>query len=395
MTEKKTLVEQLRGATKLAIEATRSVTEVVEEMHHTIGAGPAVLGKPLAGVTKRFSAPTYRAIRGVTGAVGAGLDLALSRLPPMLDRAGAEGGALLAALNGVMGDYLAATGNPLAIQPRLCSGGEALTLSSDALKAKFPEGGRLLVLVHGSALGEQWLRHGHDHGAALERDLGLSPIYFRYNSGLHVSENGQALAAHLEALVRAWPREVEEVVLLAHSMGGLVARAACRAGELEGHLWRSKLRALVMLGTPQLGAPLERSGNWLEVLLGVSRYSAPLAKLGQLRSAGVTDLRYGTVLEEDWAGKDRFALGRAPDHVVPLPKGVSCFAIAGSLSATGEKPLRGDGLVPVDSALGRHPKRGLDFGGAHRWVALGTSHLDLLSSPRVYAKLLEFLAPGA
>ena len=395
MTEKKTLVEQLRGATKLAIEATRSVTEVVEEMHHTIGAGPAVLGKPLAGVTKRLSAPTYQAIRGVTGAVGVGLDRALSKLPPMLDVTGAEGGALLAALNGVIGDYLAATGNPLAIQARLCSGGRPLGLSSEALEARFPEGGRLLVLVHGSALGEQWLRRGHDHGAALGRDRGLVPIYFRYNSGLHVSENGKALAAYLEALVRAWPREVEEVVLLAHSMGGLVARAACRSGEVEGHLWRQKLRALVMLGTPHLGAPLERSGNWLEVLLGISRYSAPLARLGRLRSAGVTDLRYGNVLEEDWAGKDRFAREGEPNHVVALPEGVSCFAIAGSLSASGEEPLRGDGLVPVDSALSRHRTRALDFGEGHRWVALGTSHLDLLSSPKVYAKLLEFIPQGA
>jgi pimeloyl-ACP methyl ester carboxylesterase len=389
---KRPLLEQLRGATRLAVEATRGVTDLVEQMHHTIGAGPAVLGRPLAGATKRFSGPSYRAVRGVAGLVGERLDRALSRLAPRVHLAGADEGPLLAALNGVLGEYLAETGNPLAIQPRLCSGGAALVLTPEALEAKFPTGARLLVLVHGSALGElQWLRKGHDHGAALAKDRGFVPIYFRYNSGRHVSENGRALAVLLEALVHAWPREVEEVVLLAHSMGGLVARAACHLGEVEGHAWRQRLRALVMLGTPNLGAPLERAGNWLEVLLGVSRYSAPLARLGHLRGAGVTDLRYGNVLEEDWKGKDRFAREREPGHILPLPRGVSCFAIAGSLSASAGEPPRSDGLVPVDSALGRHPTRALDFKDAHRWVALGTPHLDLLSSPEVYARLRQFL----
>jgi hypothetical protein len=43
----------------------------------------------------------------------------------------------------------------------------------------------------------------------------------------------------------------------------------------------------------------------------------------------------------------------------------------------------------VDSALGRHadPARTLQFAAERQWVALGTTHLGLLNSPEVYAKL--------
>ena len=230
---------------------------------------------------------------------------------------------------------------------------------------------------------QQWLRKGHDHGAALAKELGFVPLYLRYNSGLHVSENGRRFSALLEESVTP---AVKEIVLLAHSMGGLVSRAACHVAEAENHAWRKKLRALVTLGTPHHGAPLERGGNWIDVLLGVSRYSAPLARLGQLRSAGVTDLRYGNVLDAHWEGRDRFAREDDPRGELSLPADVECYAIAAS---TG--PGRGDGLVPVDSALGRHEKRPLHFPEAHQWTVMGTTHLDLLSSPVVYAKLVEWL----
>jgi len=399
LAKKKTTVEQLRGAARLAVTATRGVTDVVETMHHTIGGGPALLGKPWLALTKLLSAPTYGAIRGATHIVDVGLDLALTRLAPLLGRTGRVGsdrGAVLAALNGVLGDYLAATDNPLAITMRLCSGGTPLVLSPKALAARFKEGERLLVLVHGSSMGDtQWLRHGHDHGAALARQRGFVPLYVRYNSGLHVSQNGRALASLLERLIGAWPRRggKPELVLLAHSMGGLVARSACLTGEARGHLWRTRLRSLVTLGCPHHGAPLERGGNWAESLLGLSRYSAPIGRLGRLRSAGVTDLRYGNLVDSDWQGRNRFALAGDPRAVIGLPQGVACFAVAGSTSTAASGKLAGDGLVPVDSALGRHadPARTLDFGDEHCFVAFGTRHLELLDSQVVYAQLRRWL----
>jgi pimeloyl-ACP methyl ester carboxylesterase len=397
MTTNNTLVGQLRGATRLAIEATRNITDLVETVHHTIGGGPDLLGRPLASTTKLLTAPTYGAIRGVTSMVSTGLDRALAALEPVLDHAGAESGPLLAVLNGVLGDYLAETHNPLAIQMRLCTGGLTLELTPEALARAFPEGGRLLVIVHGSSLDEaSWLRKGHDHGAALATDLGFQPLYLRYNTGLHISQNGRAFAALLEQLVTAWPRPIEELVLLGHSMGGLVSRSACAVGEAEGHVWRQKLRAILMLGSPHHGAPLERGGNWIDTTLSLNRYSAPFARLGRLRSAGVTDLRYGNVLDEDWHGQDRFARNGDKRVALALPKGVACFAIAGSTASAPSKRMSGDGLVPVNSALGRHADgtRALAFDEDHQWIALGTSHFSLLSSQAVYEKLRAWLSTG-
>jgi alpha-beta hydrolase superfamily lysophospholipase len=395
----------LRGASRLAMEATNGVADVVEAMHHGIGAGPSVLGRPLERPVRLFSGPVYRSIRGVTRAVGHGIDATLARLVPVVApllgtrTPRPQRDALIAALNGVLGDHLADSGNPLAIDMQLRRDGRALELDAAALRVAFPEATRrLLVLVHGSCRNDrQWARRGHDHGAALARDLGYTAVYLHYNTGLHVSANGRAFAALLEQLVAAWPCHVDELVLLAHSMGGLVSRSACHFGEVERHRWRRKVRALVCLGTPHHGAPLERGGNWVDVLLGVSRYSAPLSRLGKIRSAGVTDLRHGNVLDEHWAGRDRFSQRRDDRVPLPLPKGVRCYAIAATTSAPGATGrLRSDRLVGVASALGRHAKPALTLGfpEAHQWIAHGANHFELLDRPDVYAKLCAWLSQG-
>jgi hypothetical protein len=396
-------ISDLRGASRLAIEATNGVTDVVEGMQHGIGAGPAVLGRPLEAPVRLFTSPIYEGIRGVARAVGDGIDATLGLLEPLVApllgsrTPGPRQEALIAVLNGVLGDHLADSSNPLAIEMQLRRDGHPLELDAAALRRAFPEAPRrLLVLVHGSCRNDrQWARRGHDHGAALARDLGYAALYLLYNTGLHVSANGRAFAALLEQLVAAWPTRVDELVLLAHSMGGLVSRSACHYGEVERYQWRRKLRALACLGTPHHGALLERGGNWVDVLLGVSRYSAPLARLGKIRSAGVTDLRYGNVLDEHWARRDRFSPRRDDRVPLPLPKGVRCYAIAATTSAPGAAgKLRSDGLVDVESALGRHarPELTLGFPDAHQWVAHGTNHLELLDRPEVCTKLCAWLS---
>jgi len=374
-------VDDLRGAGRLAVEATRGVTALVEAMHATIASGPAILGQPLAVPARLATGLVYGAVRGVTALVGAGIDLALAQLAPLLGSSapGLERDAVLAAINGVLGDYLVETSNPLAIELRLRPEGEPRA--------------RVLVLVHGHAMSDrQWRQAGHDHGAELARELGYAPVYVHYNSGLHISTNGRALADQLERQVATWPVPIHELALLGFSMGGLVARSACHAG--ADHAWRAHLRRLITVGSPHHGAPLERAGNWIDLLLGISRYSAPLGRLGRIRSAGVTDLRYGNVLDEHWHGRDRFE-HRADDRSpLPLPADVRCYAIAGTLSAEPGARLRGDGLVPVDSALGAHPTpaHALAFPDAHRSITYGTGHLQLLASPGVYATLRAWLA---
>jgi pimeloyl-ACP methyl ester carboxylesterase len=244
----------------------------------------------------------------------------------------------------------------------------------------------VLVLLHGSSMNHlQWNRHGHDHGAALARDLGYTPIYVHYNSGLHISTNGRALASMLESF-----EPMDDLVFLGHSMGGLVLRSAIHYG--ENRKWRSKLRKLICIGSPHHGAPLERGGNWVDVMLGISRYSAPLARLGQIRSAGVTDMRFGNVLDEHWEGRDRFECAADLRDPLPLPTDVECYAIAGTTAAKDAPAVfLGDGMVPVDSALGRHEKAELTLAFSKQSIAYGTGHLDLLDRTEVYETIRSWL----
>ncbi|HSS83330.1 MAG TPA: hypothetical protein VLL30_06075, partial [Reyranella sp.] len=164
-----------------------------------------------------------------------------------------------------------------------------------------------------------------------------------------------------------------------------------------GHTWPRHLKNIVFLGTPHHGAALERGGNWVDAILPISHYTAPLARLGKIRSAGITDLRHGNLLDEDWEGQDRFERIGDQRQPVPLPEDVACYAMA---ATRGEKigdlndRLAGDGLVHVDSALGRHkdPKLGLAIPEDRQFTVYGISHFELLSRPEVYAKIKLWLA---
>jgi pimeloyl-ACP methyl ester carboxylesterase len=391
-------IDELRGATRLAVEATRGITALVEKMHVTIASGPTLLGQPFALPARIATKGVYASIQGITRLVGTSLDAALAQLAPLVTATapGMQRDVVRAVVNGVLGDYLQATSNPLAIEMELRHAGATLELTTEALRAAIPQPtAKLVVLVHGSCMTDaQFSRAGHDHGAALARDLGYTPLYVFYNSGLHISENGRMLAGLLEQLVAAWPVAVDEVVLLGHSMGGLVARSACHLAAEQRHGWCDRLRALITLGSPHHGAPLERGGNWIDRLLDLSPYTAPLGSLGRIRSAGVTDLRFGNVLDEHWHGRDRFEHGGDTRTPCALPDKVRCYAIAGTLSPAPGPRLRSDGIVPVESALGIHARSEhcLAFPEAQKSIAYGTGHIDLLGAPAVYATIRDWLA---
>jgi len=362
-----------RGVSRLAFDGVEQLTRVVEAMHANIAATPLPLGRGTDGRTRGLTRFVYDSIRFANRGVHAALEGAFGLWSPAADSAAElpHSEAWVSVLNGVLGDHLAASGNPLAIPMQLRRVGEPRS--------------RIVVLIHGLCMSErQWLRNGHDHGEALARDLGVTPVYVHYNSGRHVSENGRELASQLEALLQGWPVPNTELAIVGYSMGGLVARSACHYASEAGQAWLARLTQLVFLGTPHHGAPLERGGNWAAQILGVSPYSAPLARLGALRSAGITDLRHGSVRDEDWRDRDRFARDGDSRVATPLPAGVACFSLAGS----------GDMLAPVASALGRHsdPRRSLAFDPAHCWVGEGLDHFDLLDRPEVYARLRENLA---
>jgi pimeloyl-ACP methyl ester carboxylesterase len=382
----------LAGVGRLVLDAVFGLTDVVEAMHGTIARRPFPVGTVEDTRTRGITRLVYSSIRGVTRLVGGGFDTAVALLTPPVGEttSSPRREVLLSVLNGVLGDHLAASQNPLAIPMRFRSRGEPIVL--EALSPSR----RLLVLVHGSCMNDlQWKRRGHDHGEELARAQGWTTLYLHYNTGRHISLNGRDFSEALEALVAAWPVPLDELALIGHSMGGLVVRSAAYYAGKAGHRWPDVLRKLVFLGTPHHGAPLERAGNLANIILEVSPYAAPLARVGGIRSAGIHDLRFGNIVDEDWAGRDR-QYGSDPRTPVPLPEGVDCFTIAGTRGrAPGDVTdrLLGDGLVPVESALGRHAleRFTLAFPSSHQRVFSGCDHLDLLDLSAVYEQIATWL----
>lgn len=371
-------VEDVRGASRMVLDASAGVVDVVERMHRTIQRRPGPLGERVEEATRGITGFVYRSIRGSMTLLGRGLDVSLAPLAALLPEGETTPGrdVVVSILNGVYGDYLARSGNPLSIDMTL--------RQHDATSPT----GKLLVLVHGLCMSDQqWQHEGYSHGAALADALGYTPLYLRYNSGRHIAQNGEEFAERLESLIGQWPRPVEELAIVGHSMGGLVARSACHAADRQGHAWRKHLRRLVFLGTPHHGSPLERGGHQLDYLLDLSPYSAPFTRIGKSRSAGIKDLRHGTV-------------ARQPQQFVPLPSGVACYAAAATIAARRSvvaERLVGDGLVPLDSALGRHAdrSRALSIPKARQWIGHEMRHLELLHRPEVYAQLRAWLQEPA
>jgi pimeloyl-ACP methyl ester carboxylesterase len=385
----RTHLSDLRGAARMAFDATAGVAGIVEKMHRTIQVLPFPVGRAEPGATRGITGFVYRRVHGSVRLIGRGIDLGLAPIVALLPEGESTPvrDAFVSAVNGVYGDYLVRTGNPLAIEMGLRHRGRPLDPAdpAGALGSEHSAScGRILVMVHGLCLNERhWTREGHDHGAALAEELGYTPLYLRYNTGQHIGHNGQEFARLLETLLSSWPWPVEELVILGHSMGGLVARSACHYGRKAGHGWLRYLDKLVFIGTPHHGSPLERGGHRLDYVLEVSPYSAPFTRIGRMRSAGITDLRHGSITT-------------GAHEVVPLPPRVKCYAAAATLAARRSvlaERLVGDGLVPLDSALGRHaePARTLAIPKDRQWVGYGMGHLELLSRAEVYSQLHEWL----
>ena len=148
-------VSDLRGYSRLAIDAVVGVTNLVEIMHANIARVPNILGTATEGPTEGVTGLVYESVRGVTRLVGSNIDVSLALLE--------------------------------------------------------------LELGHSASSAEREAVLAHDHGAALAADAGFTPVYLHYKSGLHVSTNGRAFAGQIEALLQAWPAPIEEVVIVGHS----------------------------------------------------------------------------------------------------------------------------------------------------------------------------------
>jgi pimeloyl-ACP methyl ester carboxylesterase len=399
---------EIEAVGDLAGRALAGTAALTHEVHAAIAerafAAVGPTGAPARAVHDGVAMAVYRGVRATLRALprGAGTALALSTPAQAPSLAQSPRGSLaLGVLNGYLGDALAAAGSDLALGMSIRHRGDDLPLEPPALARALPDAsGRVAVFVHG--LGETdaaWrLRARPDrpgYGALLRRELGYTPLHLRYNTGRHISDNGRELAALLQAVHRAWPVPVQELVLVAHSMGGLVARSACHYGERDGHGWTAAVRHVFCLGSPHLGVPLEKGVNALGWALDRVPETRPFAHVVNRRSAGIKDLRYGACIEEDWCDCDPDELLTDRCHDVPFLPGARFYFVAATISrgpGDGLGAVLGDLLVRVPSASGAGRRRRVPFAIEDGRRVDGLTHFDLLNHPAVYEQIRAWLS---
>ena len=405
--------DEVRGVSQLARVTLRGGTSRVFEMHRGIAdrafdaVGPAAA--PVRAVHDAITGFTYATVRGALGggarAAGVVAEFRASGRDLDTDRAGR---VALAILNGAHGDLVQREAPGLAMGMTVRVDGRAVPVEPAALAEAFPgTSGRLAVFLHGLTETESsWCfraerHHGRadvSYGTQLHADLGLTPVHLRYNTGLHISDNGRSLDALLGALVDGWPVPVQDVVLIGHSMGGLVARSALHqagGGTPQAHRWTSLVRDTITLGSPHLGAPLERGVHRLTAALATLPETRPLARLLSLRSVGIKDLRRGTLVEADWSGRDLDDLAPGTHTHVPLLDGARHFVVLVTVARNPSgrvADLLGDLLVQPRSAsgdTGDDDRLAFPPDSVHRIG--GLHHLDLLNHPLVYERIRDWL----
>ena len=397
--------DETRALTRLAFDELSGFPYAIGQVHRAVAdrvfraLGPT--GRPVQLAHDTISAGVYGGLRGATRGLGTlaerGLLVTGRATRPISTTP--RGAATIAALNGLIGDVLERDGNVLHQPMAVRVGGHAVDLEHEALAAAFPDATpRLVVFVHGLMETEfAWRLGGAEtYGSRLKRDLAATPLYVRYNTGRHISENGRSLCELLEALADQWPVPVEEIALVGHSMGGLVARSACHWASTTGADWVHDVRHVVSLGSPHMGAPLEQAVHYASAALHALPETRPFGTFLRRRSGGIRDLRQGSLVDEDWRDRDRDALKRVACQEVPLLEGATHCFVAATVTRSPRHPvgrILGDCLVLEPSASGRSRTRRIPFKAEHGVHLGGTHHLALLNHPAVYDKLAGWLMP--
>ena len=376
----------LQGITNLIVDVTIGVTNLVEAMHKQVVHPSFLPSTTIQKLITSIASITYKNIRWSTLFIGSSIYKMLKKLTPAIGKIkdSDKKEIILSVLNGVIGDYLEEKENPLKITMQFRYQSKTLAIDPKSIKAAYPKvNGKILLMIHGSCMNDlQWTRKDHNHGKIIATELNKTPIYLKYNSGLHISSNGKNLNNLLEELVKNWPVPIEELVIIAHSMGGLVSRSALYYGEQNQKKWTQHVKKIVFLGTPHHGSYVERTGNYLDLILESIHYAKPFARLGKIRSAGVTDLRYGNLIDEDWKDDHRFEIKNDKRRNIQLSKQIEFYTIAaviGNEKTSLSTQILGDTLVDVKSALGQHknPDKNLNFKKENIWISYDSNHLEL------------------
>ncbi len=333
-------------------------------------------------------------------------------------------------LNGIVGDYLAKENNPLAIEMAFYHHGHPLILNEGlAHQLRFhsnkPLTNKVIVLIHGltnletiwdfradsntqqdiqgqtqqQTLSEQKI-HGKiltseldNYGFRLQRDFGYTPFFLRYNTGLSIKENGQNLSDLLIQLFKFYPIQVDDLVLMGFSMGGLLSRSAQKIAHDNDLAWLKKLANCYYIGTPHEGSPLEKFGHLTSSIVK----SVPLNYINQwadwidLRSQGIKDLKDGLINLNNTSSSPE------SNESDPYKQSVKCGSfvehaqhhfISGGVSENKDSvanKLVGDTLVRYSSA---HPISAPD--NAKNSHFEGITHVPLAHSNKVYQQIKQW-----
>jgi pimeloyl-ACP methyl ester carboxylesterase len=346
------------GVDRLATTPAQGVhAAVADRIFRNLGAAAL----PARALHDGISTAVYAGVRvGISTGARAGALVAKARgTDPELVSRTRRGAQVQSIVNGLIGHELALENDPLAVQLGLWKDG--LPLAVDDVELATP---KLVVFVHGLFETERSWTTGEDecYGDLLSNDW--SPLYVRYNTGLPIIENGRKLAWLLDEIVA--DRDVRQIALVGHSMGGLVVRVA---GAQES-TWRSRLTHVACLGAPNQGAPLEGLVHRAAGLLSRLPETAPFGAFLDQRSAGIRDLRKGI-------------------DAGPLLDDVHHLFLGATFTADPNHPIGlvlGDFLVRADSAAG--PK---DIVVEDAVCLGGLTHFRLLNHARVYEHLEKFL----
>ncbi|MCT7369759.1 esterase/lipase family protein [Mycolicibacterium llatzerense] len=368
---------------------------ISERVFRLVGFGVGPAAKPVKVVYDAITDGVYSTISHTmtTAAPIAGKAVHGQAAGKLSDHAG--GARVLGALQGLIGDKLHEQGSVLATTMSARVEGRLVALEPDSLRAAYPAAtGDVVVFLHGLIETEAFWALGKrpTYSQRLGADIGITGVEIRYNTGLHISENGLLLAELLDQLVAAWPVPVTTISLVGHSMGGLVIRSACAVPDRS---WVDRVRTVVTLGTPHTGAPLEKVAHFGSAALSALPETRPFGSLLRRRSTGIRDLRFGSLDERDWRDRDADALRAEAQTDVPLLDGVEYYCVSATLARTPANPIGwvlGDGLVQVRSAHGRGRKRDMGFERENRLHLPEAHHFTLLNDERIYDRLRVWLA---
>ncbi len=305
-------------------------------------------------------------------------------------------------LNGVVGDKLQHTA--LGIAMNFYDQNKPIVLEKNNLLERFAglnttPTSKICILIHGLTDNETtWsFRDKSDYGSMLKNDLAFTPFYVRYNTGLHISDNGQALAQIIERLYQSYPIDIEEICIIAHSMGGLITHSACHYAQELGLTWATRLKYIFLLAAPHLGSFLEKFTNiTTNILEKVPNWHTRLVgKVLNLRSAGIKDLRFGYLTESDWKDQDADRLLCNNKTPPPMLSGVSYYVISGRMTQKEKhwiSQLFGDFLVRNSSATARSNNIGeFNFPSENHFEFAKTYHHQLSARMDVYEKIVGWI----